>query len=334
MRGRILFGVVALICFAVDGAIARSSLFLERPGLFTAAITFDLTLGVTIAYWLIVVRQGDAPARTVVPVFVLAVAAATLILPPGHREFAHYARLLAIPFELALVGAIWFAVRAAHQRLAATGIELDIPERIRYALDTPALATRVAEIVATECGIFYYAFASWRRRPFVPRGAIAFSYHKKSGVAGVFYALAAASVVELAAVELLVRLHAPRTANVLVAIGVLSSIWLVGFARAIQLRPHFVARDRLALRFGLRFSADLSPTAVTAIDTGATARRFSATRDAIRFGPGTPNVILRFDSPVEIRGAYGIRRMVTMIGIVVDDPERFVRTLQLEDAYR
>ena len=43
--------------------------------------------------------------------------------------------------------------------------------------------------------IFYYALASWRRKPFVPSGATGFSYHKKNGYAGILYTLARMSLV-------------------------------------------------------------------------------------------------------------------------------------------
>jgi hypothetical protein len=135
-RAVIAFAIVALISFAVDGAIAHSSRFVARPELFTPAISFDLTLGVTIAYWLIVVRRGHAAMRTLVPAFVLSVGAATLTLPAGHRDLVHYARFLAVPFELAIFVAIVIAVRNAKRRLAAAGTELDVPSEFARCFKT------------------------------------------------------------------------------------------------------------------------------------------------------------------------------------------------------
>ncbi len=333
LRKRLAFGVVALLIFAIDGSIARSSWFLARPDLFTAAITFDLTIVVTLAYWLIVVRRGAATARTLIPVFVFAVGAATLTLPPGHRGLVHYARFLAAPFEVAILVAIVFGVRKAHRRLVGTGIELDIPERIRRVLDTSLLAPRAADILATEGSIFYFALAAWRRPPFLPRNARAFTYHKKRGVAGVLYALAAASAVEVAIVDLLVRLHAPRTANTLIALGVVSTVWLIGFARAIQLSPHFLTPDSLSLRFGLRYRADIPRDAIAAVTSGSGVRTFASSADALRMGRGTPNVVIDFRAPVVVRGAYGTRRLVARVGLFVDEPAAFARAIEPTDAH-
>jgi hypothetical protein len=327
-RAFIAFAIVALISFAIDGAIAHSSRFFERPELFTAAISFDLTLGVTIAYWLIVVRRGHAAMRTLLPVFVLSVGAATLTLPPGHRDFVHYARLLAAPFELAIFVAIVIAVRSAKRRLAVVGTELDLPERIRAVLQGSLVSPRIADVVATETSIFYYALASWRRTPFAPTDARAFSYHLRNGAAAIIYTLAAASAVEVAVVDLLVRLHAPRVANALIALGIVSTIWLIGFARAVQLRPHFVSGNLVALRNGLQRHVEVAPSTITSIEVGRAARDGTAAPNTVRFARGGLNVLLRFAKPVEVRGVYGTRRTAASVALVVDNPSGFVAAIE------
>jgi hypothetical protein len=328
-RAFVAFAIIALISFAVDGAIAHSSRFFERPELFTAAISFDLTLGVTIAYWLIVVRGGHAAMRTLLPVFVLSVGAATLTLPAGHRDLVHYARFLAVPFELAIFVAIGVAVRNAQRRLAAAGTELDLPERIRAVLEGSLLARRIADIVATETSIFYYALASWRRAPFSPTDARTFSYHARNGSAAIIYTLAAASAVEVAVVDLLVRLHAPRIANALIALGIVSTIWLIGFARAVQLRPHFVSPNLIALRNGLQRHVEVAPSTITSIEVGRAARDSASAPDTVRFARGAPNVLLRFAGPVQVHGVYGTRRTAASVALVVDDPSALVAAIEI-----
>ena len=177
------FIAVALLFYVIDGAIVHSPVFAEKPDLFAAAVSFDLTLGVTLAWWLMVVRPGQAAVRTILPVFIASIAAAMLTLPAGHRDLLRDLRYLAIPFELAVMGAVIVGVRATNRRLAAAGTALDVPERIRAALGTN-VASRLGDIVAMESAIFYYALASWRRKPFTPPAALAFSYHKKNGSAG------------------------------------------------------------------------------------------------------------------------------------------------------
>src|ERR1051325_4051275 len=118
IRTPIGFVVVALLFYLIDGAIVHSRVFLEKPDLLAAAVSFDLTLGVTLAYWLMVVRPGKAQTRTLLPVFVASIAAAALTLPAGHRDLVHSLRYLAIPFEFAVAGMVVVGVRRTNRRLA------------------------------------------------------------------------------------------------------------------------------------------------------------------------------------------------------------------------
>lgn len=152
------------------------------------------------------------------PIGFLVVAAAALTLPAGHRDLLQYIRYLAIPFELAVFAAIFVGVRQANRRLAAAGHALDVPERIRAALTVGAMPPRVADVVAMETSIFFYALAAWRRKPFAPAGARAFSYHRETGLAGLLYTVAGLALVEMFAVDLVVRAHHHTGANVLLAL--------------------------------------------------------------------------------------------------------------------
>jgi hypothetical protein len=43
---------------------------------------------------------------------------------------------------------------------------------------------------------------------------------------------------------------------------------------------------------------------------------------------GDPNVELRFTRPIELVGAYGLRRTTARLWLRVDEPERFLAALQ------
>src|SRR5205814_896088 len=147
-------------------------------------------------------------------------------------------------------------VRTTNRRLTIAGTQLDVPERIRAALGTTA-ASRMADVVTMEGAIFYYALASWRRKPFAPDGALAFSYHKKNGYAGILYTLARMSLVEAVALDFVIRTRAPHAANVFLAVDLFAAFWLIGFARAVQLRPILLTPNTLHVRMGLQWSLDV-----------------------------------------------------------------------------
>lgn len=322
------FIVVAALMFAVDGAILHSPKFFERPELLSEAASIDLTLGVTLAYYLLVVRRGLASARTILPLFLASIVAARFTLPAGHRDAVVYVRYLGIPFEVAIMALIVVGVRSTQRRLAAAGVELDVPERIRAVLGGSAMRSRVVEIVATESSLFFYAFAAWRRRPFVPAGAHGFSYHKRNSLAAILYTLCLASATETVAVHFLLRVVAPRAALLALAVSAIGTVWILGFARAAQLRPILVTADALHVRSGVQWALDIPRAAIERIEFGRLSAPAKGTPGYLRATLGQPNVLLELRQPMRAMGPYGITRDVRRIGLIVDDLEAFRRAIQ------
>jgi hypothetical protein len=178
-------------------------------------------------------------------------------------------------------------------------------------------------VLATEMSILYFAFAAWRRTPFTPTGARAFSAHQRDGRAGILYTIALISIVEVFVVDLVVRIHASQVANGLLVVGVAGAIWIVGFARAIQLRPTFIARDVVGLRNGLRHSLDVPRDLIASIELGRTPPPAKNTAGYLRIAHGAPNITLIMREPIIARGSHGIARLVTRVDLTLDDPAAF-----------
>jgi len=321
------FATVALIVFGVDGAIARSGVFLERPDIFAPAVTIDLTLGVTFAYWLLVVRRGRASMRSLLAVFIASAAATAVTLPPGHRALARDVRYLGIPFEFAVLGLIVVGVRRTRRRLAQSGVELDVPERIRLVLGGSSMRSRVADVMAMEASVFYYALASWRRKPFVPSGALSFSYHRRNGYVGLLYAVLGIALVETAAVDLVVRVRHPVAANILLALGLFGVVWVLGMARGVRLRPVVVTREELLVRSGILWHLDVPRAQIARVHTGRVSAPRKGTAGYLRGAPGTPNVLIELAAPLTAHGPYGAEKRVERIGLVIDDLAAFERAI-------
>jgi hypothetical protein len=326
------FIVVALLFYLVDGAIVHSAAFGSRPTLFSAAISIDLTLGVTLAYWALVVRPGHAALRTALPVFALSVVAAALTLPPGHRDLVRSIRYLGIPLELAILALIVIGVRRTQRRLAAAGVEMDVPERIRASLGGSRIQSRFADVIAMETSLMFYALASWRRKPFAPSNMQAFSYHERNAYAALFYTLFLATIAETVAVHFLVRAFAPRVAAAILAVSVVGAFWVLGFARAIQLRPILLSRDELHVRSGVQWSLDIPRALIVRTEFGRVEPPAKGTAGYLRAAPGRPNVLIELREAVHARGPYGITRAITQLSLVVDDLAGFERAFARADA--
>jgi hypothetical protein len=209
------------------------------------------------------------------------------------------------------------------------GALLDVPEQIEARLGEKLENRRLAARLGMECSILYYAFASWRRRAFVPDGARAFSYHVQSSLAAIFGVLVLASVGELVAVHFLLRTVSPRAAWVLTIVTVLGVFWLVGFLRAAVLRPVLLTDTHLLVRTGLQWRLDIPLSEIEHASFGLTpapAKKEPGLLRAVRFGQ--PNVALTLRAPRIALGMYGTEQAVSRVLLTLDDRRAFETALR------
>ena len=305
-----LFLALALSINFIDPQLARS---FARPAVNWAA-AFDLGVVVPALYFLLVVRGGIQPVSTMLPLCLLALFRATWVLPDSSLVRP----LVAASVEVAAVALVVTRMRRSLRHSQGA----DMLERIEAVILNFVRLPRAAAIAAGEMAVFYYALASWGRRPEAPRGLQAFSIHERSGAASLFAALAAISAIEVPLVHLLVMRWNVKAAWVLTAIGIYGGIWLLGMSRALALRPILVGRGELVIRSGILWTIRVPLDRIVSIRAGGAA-------SDLRLCPGSdPNLTIEFAEPVTALGMFGIRRRVTRVALAVDDPAGFQRSLE------
>jgi hypothetical protein len=187
--------------------------------------------------------------------------------------------------------------------------------------------SRAADVVAMETSIFWYAFASWRRKPFVPAGARGFAYHKKNGYAGLLYTVMRIALVEAIALDFIIRVTSPLAANVFLAIDLLTAVWVLGLARGVQLRPILVTRDEIHVRNGLQWRLDIPRGEIERIEFGKVKELPKRTAGHLRAAPGRPNVLIELRAPRRAYGPYGFTREVRLVSLALDDVAGFQQAL-------
>ena len=322
------FGLIALGVYATLFVLASSRLFERAPGLGSFGITFDLLVTIPAAFYLMVVRPRKLPWLTLVPCVIASAWAGVLVLPPEHRELLHAARYLIAPAELWLVG--YGGLRALRLLRSGTRPSRDVPDAVRAALREIVRFPAVADAVAAEVALFWYALLSWRARPAVAPGETAFTQHRKSGIPGIVGAVSFACVIEAVGVHLLAAAWNPMVAWALTGLSVYGVIWLVGLGRSVVLRPTVVEREGLRVRIGALYEAMVPFDAiesVTRVRTDPANRRAPGYLHAALFA--APRLMIELKEPVEARGLYGNRkRGITRIGLLVDEPAELAALLR------
>ncbi len=316
------FALLALATYIVEGAVVASGRLARSPELGGAAITFDLVIGVPLAWWLLVVRAGTS-ARTMIPVVLASIAGARLILPAEQQGMLPWMRWLIAPFEMAVIAWVAWQVRAIVRRRRAERAGAAADEGHDLLADLAAVLEpvfgkgAVARTALIELALMYYALASWGRRPHVPAGARAMAVE---GNLGLVIGLSMAVAVETVALHLFVASHWGATwAWILTATSIYTVLWFVGDFRAIELRPSYVTSDSLVLRHGLRADAVVSRATIERVESITWRTLPAKSSDYLDLSrPGEPNIVLHLGTPAEVRLLFGRRRTVSRVGLRVE----------------
>lgn len=203
----------------------------------------------------------------------------------------------------------------------------DVVAALRKSLRDSLPFPAVADAVAHELAVLYYAMVPWARRADGGAGSMAFSYHRESGLQALLVAAVAISVIETLAVHLLMRKAYPVAATALLILSVYGIVWLVGFLRALRLRPVLLTERDLHIRLGLLWDVQVPYGEIEGILSG---RGVAAERspDILRAAIGTPRVVIGLRRAFSVSKPYGLgKREVRRIGFSVDERKRFQEVL-------
>jgi hypothetical protein len=314
-----LFALATLGVYAAAFAVAARLGTSPDPTLLAAALAVDLVVLVPLLYVGLVVRARGASPITVAPVMVFSLVGAYWILPEAHEGVLGWLEVGVALVEAAALTWIVLRFRAVVRAYRQSG-EADLLARLREAFASAFGPGLAAEAFAAEVAVPLYALG----RGVESRDATTFGYRSRSGYAAVFAAIGLAGAVELGLGHLLL-LHyvGPAAAWIHLALSVYGTLWLVADLRAMRARPIRLSADRLLVRCGLRWTAEV-PVSLIAEVRRLTKGSYAGTegfRDLTPLSRARYSVVLR--EPVTVRGPLGITREATRLGLDVDDRQRF-----------
>jgi hypothetical protein len=280
----------------------------HRQPLIAAAVAFDLTITVSVAFYFLLIRAGRASWFTLATVAMAGLRTSTILFP----DFVPASRFLAAPLELLVVANI-----ARRMRRLPEG---DWVSRIQSAARSVIPNERLAALVAAEISIFYYALFSWTAKP-----KPGFSSEKSSGYEFFGTLLIVAVCFEGIPLHLILAHYNTKFAWAATALGIYSVVWAVAIIRANRLLATQVDRGVIELRFSLFWWIRVPIEEIAAL------REFSSTepRGYLRATfLQTPKFVLETVIPVEAIGLYR-NRTVTRVAFSVDDSQRFAAAIAL-----
>lgn len=294
------FYPLALLVVAVCAFIARSRAFAANPDVVAWGITFDLTITVPLLYWFFVVRTGKARPLSVAPVFIIGTLIATALLPRSNQQFVQQLRLLVPVAEVVLV--IAFIQRARRMKL-------------EHALVGEG---RVAEIIASEFAMLYYAVRGWGKQPEAVDGR-PFTVHERSGWSSIVACIIVLIVAEGIGMHFLIGRWSVRAAWGWTILDLWAIVWLLGDYQALRLRRSSIDGETLHLRYGLRWTVDIPLASIVSVEE---VRDWKNQRGILKVAIlDDPKWLITLAEPVTAKGMAGLRKQIHGIALLADDDE-------------
>ncbi|MBD3917283.1 hypothetical protein H8B09_00835 [Paenibacillus sp. PR3] len=343
----LLFIVIAACIYTIDMLLVRivphtSSELSDRW--LIGAICFDYVVVVPLLYYALVSRKRWhrwAAWKPIIPVAALGGLIILAALPSHLRGAVIVAEALLLPIEvlfLTIELRMALSVCRSVRRLRREGIPF--PEALQASLSSGKLAAYIRHDVM----VFYYLFASWRKRigkavqsPLAARESASlaapsdqkFTYHRNTSLFLFAAMLTKVLVIESIVVHLFVRMLNEYAAWIMTA----GSLWIIALlwadCRRSVLEPIRLTQDGLVLRYGLRLNGDLPYSAIADVQSGMDLQPTKEERKRSAVAPMvTPNVIITMRSTVTLEGLLCQPHEVHTVYIAVDDPTDFVEALR------
>ncbi len=310
----VAFGIIATSLFII------SSPAFDKNNSFTAfAVTFDLTISITVAYYFLIVRKYKIFTLSVLPVYIVTVMLAYLIIPTVHQNYlAYFKELIVIP-ELTFLTFLIIKIRVVVKKFKNTNfITKDFIEQLYTGLNKVFRNKILSGVFATEFSVIYYAITFWKRKKEVNDGQKYISTYKNTFYFALWFMLTMGIIVEGFSLHIFIGKYSNAAAWVFTAIGIYSLLFIIADFSAMVRRPIVITKDLLYLRCGLRWRAVIPFEKIELIQPVKNFKDDS--KEYVNISSAKqPNAILVLKEPLEVKGLYWLRKTTYKISFCADD---------------
>lgn len=187
----------------------------------------------------------------------------------------------------------------------------------------------IIRIICSELLMFYYAFASWKKKPQL--GPHVFTLHQKSSLIAMQVMLIHATVIEMAGLHWLFHEKSVILSILLFVLNVYTVIFFLGDIQAVRHNPLLITEEGMYISLGLMKRMEIKWSNVEEVsEAPLVGKRPKDTIEFIArdFEEVKPDVILKLKYPAEATLIMGIKKKYSQVAIRVDEPTRFINVLK------
>ncbi|RKQ13771.1 beta-carotene 15,15'-monooxygenase [Ureibacillus endophyticus] len=195
------------------------------------------------------------------------------------------------------------------------------------AVDRYVQKHQLIHIVCSEMLMFYYALASWRKKPTLNENTV--TLHKNSSYIAFQVMLIHAVVIETLGIHWFIHEKSMILSIILLVLNIYTVIFFLADIRVVQLNPVLFTKEKMYISLGLMKRMEISWADIHEVITEQEELKQKLTKDTIDFlakdfDEVTPNVILKLKQPIEATLALGLKKSYEKVAIKFDDLQRFI----------
>lgn len=307
--------------------MVNSRLFLEQPGILSYGLTFDIALSIPILYYLIA-RKRKLPKTLLIPIFLLALAAASIILPHDRHQFLDLIKIGIFPIEGFMISYLVFKIlkaRKEYKRLK-TGKSPYFSRIIKECIIETIGQNKISGILASEISMLYYGIFAWKK--FKPTGKDAYIAHLKPGYGAIIGVFAYLSFLEAVVFHILLIQLSITAAWIIFILNMYGITFLLADFNATRRQPVYVENEMLYISAGIRWTAAISKKNIKSIKLSN--KSYSNDRQVLKALTilGSPNLVIDLERVHHADGLYGIRKSFDKVILNLAEPQAFKEHLE------
>lgn len=292
------------------------------------AILGDLLLTAPLAYYL-AIRKTTVSKITVLRVFIGGVLLSGVLVSKNDSALVTIIKTWISPIvEIALIGLIVSKFYSANKSLKkSNGEKTDFLVHCRAILTSAFGSKKVANVLASEAAVFYYAFS--KKDPSIDDRS-RFTCYKDNGSVLILSTFLVLFIIEAIGMHFLFVLWNRTIAWVIMAGSCYTCLQLLAHIKALKARPVIIRHDHLLLRGGLMGGDAL--VLLDDIEKTEMTNKIPAGHDVVKIalikGLENHNIAIYLASPAVVTKAFGIKKTAKVILANIDNPKAFIGALE------
>lgn len=187
----------------------------------------------------------------------------------------------------------------------------------------------VIHVICTEALIFYYALASWKKKP--KQGI---TIYKKSNLIAIQIMLIHAVVIETIGIHWMLHIIGlnPILSAIMLILNVYGIFFIIADIQALRLNPIHFNEDVFYISQGLMKRAEIRFENIGEIITKQEILQGKLSKDTLQFVAKDfekvfPDVIIKLNHPIKATFTMGLQKEYTQVAIRTDSPAEFLEKL-------